>query len=114
MQLVTYDFYIGVMVINTPTTLANRFNSSITSVNSLQDLKRTIKGIILTSDNVGDVRLIKGSEVVATIGTLVGKKATAFIPLEIDCPIGDGVSVTHVSTSGTDPCSVTLIVQEGD
>ena len=105
------DFYDAAAVANTEQLLKGRFDTSLDGLTSTDDERKKVVGLLGQCSNTGYLYLTLAGRVISIIDLSIMNATDQIIPLEIDIPVGQKLSVHEMSTSGTGSCAVCLIYE---
>jgi hypothetical protein len=107
------DLYAAAQVVGTETALANRLDTGISGVTSTDTKKRKLVAVSGRCANTGILiaRLDGDPRLTLDLATL--NAATFPIPVEVEVPAGQTLTVKGLSSSGTAAIAVVLHVQKG-
>jgi hypothetical protein len=106
------DLYLASVVVGTPTLMKGRLNGSVDGVRSTSAAKRTVSGICGRCANTGYAVISLSGRVVSVIDLAILNAQVNFLPLDIPVAVGEVVTVTEVSTTGTAVATVNLQYDE--
>lgn len=106
------DLYAASVTQNTEKALTNRLDSSVDSLKSTDEIRRTLRGIMGSTGNTGYLVFRLDQLPVVTIDMATLNAALAPIEVEIEVPPGRELTVGALSTSGTGAVAVSLLYEE--
>jgi hypothetical protein len=104
------DFAVAAVSATVETTLANRLDPSITTIKSTKDTHRRLIGLLGRCANTGTLVMRLEGKPTITLDLDMLNDAVVPIPVDIDIPEGEELTLASKSTSGTAAMQVAAFV----